>query len=83
MKLYLILWSFDLHRHKEDCYQSEVFQLDSLCMFAEHLWQQNVGCAFASGTKELVTTNIVYTSKAFGFNYSFVLYLSIFLITFD
>lgn len=47
-------------------------------MFAEHLWQKNVGSAVASRTEELVTTNVIYTCKAFGIIYNFVLYLSVF-----
>jgi len=41
-----------------------------------------MGSAVASETKELVTTN-VYKCKAFGMNYSFVLYLSVPVTTFE
>lgn len=51
------------------------------CVFAEHLWQQNVGSA--SGAEELVTTPGVYTCKTFGIKHRSVLYLSALLITFD
>lgn len=53
------------------------------CVFAKHLWQQNVGSAVASGAEDLVTTPVVYTCKTFGIKHRFVLYLSVLLITFD
>lgn len=68
MKLDLILWHFDFHRHKEGRYSARVVQPDGLCMFAEHLSQQNMGADVASGAKELVTTTVVDMCKAFGIN---------------